>query len=222
MAPFAKIYTYPQNWRVHRAQILGAINGVEIEEVPDFTIGVTNKTPEYLAKNPIGKVPLLETPSGFVLPEGGAIALFAAESGPKAGQLLGTTPETRARIAQWIFFTDTEIAGILFIPIEMVISVIPYNQQMYDFCLSQAERALSAADKAVAGDKKFLVGDQLTAADVSLASCLAFFMAWFVDAEIRDKVPALMAYVDGILKLPEVAKYIPKVDKIEKRKRPAA
>ncbi|PON48744.1 S-crystallin [Parasponia andersonii] len=36
--------------------------GVKIEVAANFELGVTNKTPEFLKMNPIGKIPVLETP----------------------------------------------------------------------------------------------------------------------------------------------------------------
>jgi len=220
MAPLATIHSYPGSWRVQRAQILAGINGQEFDVPGDFKITVSNQTPEFLKKFPGGKVPALETPSGFRLTEGGAITLFAAESGPKAGELLGTTVEERARIAQWIFFTETELGGNTSLLIGMVLGMVEYSEALYNTIIGIIERNMVAAQKAVEGGKKFLVGDRLTAADVSVACCLANLVTQFVDAESRAKVPELMAYMERILKLPEVAKFVPKVNKVETRKKP--
>jgi len=220
MAPLATIHSYPGSWKVQRAQILAGINGQEIEVPEDFKFAVSNRTPEFLQKFPGGKVPALETRSGFYLTEGGAIAQFAAESGPKAGELLGTTVEERALIAQWIFFAETDLGGNGHYLTIMVLGMLEYSEYLYNTLISAIERNLAGAQKAVEGGKKFLVGDRLTAADVSVVCCLASLVAQFVDAESRAKVPELMAYMDRILKLPEVAKFLPKVDKVETRKKP--
>ena len=45
-------------------------------ELPAFEMGKTNKSPEYLAKFPMGKVPALETADGKTLYESGAIAYY--------------------------------------------------------------------------------------------------------------------------------------------------
>lgn len=66
MAPFGTIYTYPGNFRVHRAQVIAALNGLELN-IPEFAMGVTNKTPEFLAKFPLAKVPAFEGADGFCL-----------------------------------------------------------------------------------------------------------------------------------------------------------
>ncbi|OGT59235.1 MAG: glutathione S-transferase [Gammaproteobacteria bacterium RIFCSPHIGHO2_12_FULL_63_22] len=58
------------------------------------------RTPGYLAKNPNGKVPLLELADGRVLAESNAILCFLAEGSP----LLPSDPWQRAQALQWMFF----------------------------------------------------------------------------------------------------------------------
>lgn len=64
------------------------MNGLEIK-FPPFTMRETNKSPEFVTKFPLGKVPAFEGADGFCLTESIAIANYIAQSGPKAGQLLG-------------------------------------------------------------------------------------------------------------------------------------
>ena len=58
------------------------------------------RTPEFLAKNPNGKVPLLEIEPGVFLPESNAILCYLADDTP----LLPTDRLQRARVLQWLFF----------------------------------------------------------------------------------------------------------------------
>jgi elongation factor 1-gamma len=57
--------------------------------VPAFTLGEDNKTPEFLAKSPTGKVPVLETDQGCIFGSG-AVARFIARSRPHV-ELYGST-----------------------------------------------------------------------------------------------------------------------------------
>ncbi len=41
--------------RMAKVKVVAAFAGVELDVDPDFTMGVTNKTPEYLAMNDQGK-----------------------------------------------------------------------------------------------------------------------------------------------------------------------
>ena len=68
---------------------------IEIDSVTGET-----RTPEYLAKNPNGKVPLLELDDGRLLAESNAILCYLAEGSP----LLPADPWQRALCLQWLFF----------------------------------------------------------------------------------------------------------------------
>ena len=48
-------YTQAGGFRAFKILIAAEYTGVEVE-VPDFKVGEDNKKPEYLAKNPLGKV----------------------------------------------------------------------------------------------------------------------------------------------------------------------
>ncbi len=58
------------------------------------------RTPQFLAKNPNGKVPLLELEDGRTLAESNAILCFLAEGTP----LLPADGWQRAQVLQWMFF----------------------------------------------------------------------------------------------------------------------
>ena len=53
------LYTYPDSFRAAKALIAAQYSGASvrvISEPPEFVIGETNRTPEFLAKFPLGKV----------------------------------------------------------------------------------------------------------------------------------------------------------------------
>src|SRR2546428_840532 len=58
------------------------------------------RTPEFLAMNPNGKVPVLEIEPGAYLPESNAILWYLADGTP----LLPTDALQRAQVLQWLFF----------------------------------------------------------------------------------------------------------------------
>lgn len=53
------LYTYPDSFRAAKALIAAQYSGMTIKvvsEPPEFVLGKTNRTPEFLAKFPLGKV----------------------------------------------------------------------------------------------------------------------------------------------------------------------
>lgn len=50
------MHTYKGNKSADKALIVAEYTGVKISVPSDFEMGVTNKTPEFLKMNPMGKV----------------------------------------------------------------------------------------------------------------------------------------------------------------------
>jgi glutathione S-transferase len=59
-----------------------------------------SRTPEFLAKNPNGRVPLLQLDDGRLLPESNAGLFYLAEGSP----YLPSSRFARAQVLQWMFF----------------------------------------------------------------------------------------------------------------------
>ena len=73
-----------------------------LEEYP-LTAGKTRK-PAFLAKNPNGRVPLLELDDGRLLAESGAILFYLSDGTP----FQPADPFARAQMLQWMFFEQYE------------------------------------------------------------------------------------------------------------------
>ncbi|KAI0406096.1 glutathione S-transferase [Xylaria palmicola] len=228
MAPFGKIYSYPENLRVHRALIVADMNGLEIEVPSSFTVRVDNRTPEYLAKFPLGKVPAFEGADGFTLTESVAIAEYLARSGPKAGQLLGTgmlfllsgvvhhgadftrrtDPKSQSAITQWALFTEAEFFSNAFIPIAMgVLKVYTLDEKRFNDCITGLERDLKYLEVVLKGGKKHLVGNQVTLADLMVSSILFSGFKHVIDAEMRKDLPNVVAYAKNFFDVPAHKKH---------------
>ena len=95
-----RLYDFLESGNGYKVRLL--LNQLEIpfERIElDITKGAT-RTPEFLAKNPNGRIPLLELPDGTCLAESNAIQWYLAEGTP----LLPEDPVDRARVLQWMFF----------------------------------------------------------------------------------------------------------------------
>ncbi|KAF9604693.1 hypothetical protein IFM89_009129 [Coptis chinensis] len=88
------------NKNAYKALIAAEYSGVDVKLVEDFQMGVMNKSPGFVKMNPIGKVPVLETPDGPLF-ESNAIACYVVrlkENNP----LLGSSLIEYGRVEQWI------------------------------------------------------------------------------------------------------------------------
>lgn len=70
----------------------------------------TVKSPEYLALNPNGAVPLLQD-GDFLLTENVAILVYLAEMRPEARLLGDGTPRGRADVLRWLAFLNSDVHG---------------------------------------------------------------------------------------------------------------
>ena len=66
------------------------------------------KTPEYLALNPAGAVPVLEV-DGWALTQNAAILNFLADTFPESGLGGDGTPRSRAEVNRWLAFLNADV-----------------------------------------------------------------------------------------------------------------
>lgn len=79
--------------------------GIAFEVVEVDVLTGRTKSPEYLALNPQGKVPLLTTPSGVHIAESAAMLWLLAEGTP----LMPAAPTQRAQALQWMLFEQLRL-----------------------------------------------------------------------------------------------------------------
>jgi glutathione S-transferase len=94
------LYDFLDSGNGYKVRLLLAQLGIAHRRVElDIDKGET-RTPQFLAKNPNGKIPALELEDGTVLAESNAILCYLAEGTP----YLPATRLERAHVLQWLFF----------------------------------------------------------------------------------------------------------------------
>jgi hypothetical protein len=95
-----KLYDLKAGPNTRRVRIFLAEKGVTFPTVEVDRMKGENLTPEYLGKNPMGRMPLLELDDGTFIAESVAICRYVEELNPQPS-LFGTTPLERAMIEMW-------------------------------------------------------------------------------------------------------------------------
>ncbi|PZQ20410.1 MAG: glutathione S-transferase [Sphingopyxis macrogoltabida] len=149
--------------------------------------GPSMKDADYLAINPMGKVPAI-VHGGRVVTECAAICAYLADAFPSAG--LAPAVSERADYYRWLFFT----AG----PVEQAITarhfgIEPDAEQQRMAGFGSLDRALDTLETAVAG-KMFVAGNRFTAADVYVGSQID----WGLQFGTIASRPAFEAYIAGL------------------------
>jgi glutathione S-transferase len=154
----------------------------ELTEIP----GAQRRSAEHRRRHPLGRVPALELGDGTTMFESAAICLALADLHPEAGLIGPLGSAQRALVYQWAVFGMTELEAPLFRWVGEMSDGITASPAHDRFV--QAATALEAA----LGEGDWLLGGQLTVADVICASVLE-------GAHSRDLLcdwPGLVAYVE--------------------------
>lgn len=189
--PDIDFYTNPQS----RGQIvhwmleeLGEPYGIHLIEY-----GEQMKSPEYLAINPMGKVPAIRH-KGATVTEVPAICTYLAAAYPEKGLMPAAGTAQSAAFYRWMFFA----AG----PVEQAVTAKSMGwtasedkSRMLGF--GSMEDTYAALEIAV-GSSPFICGDKFTAVDVYLGSQLR----WGVMFGTVEERPAFTEYVARISERP--------------------
>jgi glutathione S-transferase len=95
-----KIYGDLGSGNCYKVKLLVQQLALQHEWVPIDIRKGESRTPEFLAMNPNGRIPLLQIADGIYLPESNAILFYLAEG----TALLPAARLARARVLQWLFF----------------------------------------------------------------------------------------------------------------------
>jgi glutathione S-transferase len=130
----------------------------------DIMQGMT-RTPEFLARNPNGRIPTLQLDDGTYLAESGAILWYLAEGTP----FLPADRVSRARVLQWMFFEqyshEPYIATTRFI-VRHLPSDSPRRAEITDR-KKRGYDALAVMEKHLA-TRRFFVDERYSIADIAL------------------------------------------------------
>uniref|UniRef100_A0A7C9CS98 Glutathione transferase n=1 Tax=Opuntia streptacantha TaxID=393608 RepID=A0A7C9CS98_OPUST len=197
------------NKNAFKVLIAAEYSGVKVELVKNFEMGVSNKTPEFLKMNPVGKVPVLETPEGPVF-ESNAIARYIARL--KADNpLYGSSLIEYAHIEQWIDFSAMEIdvnIGRWLYP--RLGFGLPYLPPAEEVAISALMRGLDALNKHLASNT-YLVGHSVTLADIIMICNLYYGFRWVMTKSFTKDFPHVERYFWTLVNQPNFKKVIGEV-----------
>ncbi len=95
-----RLYDYLDSGNGYKVRLLLSQLGIPFELVELDILKGETRTPEFLAKNPNGRIPVLELEDGELLAESNAILFHLADGTP----YLPDDRLERARALQWMFF----------------------------------------------------------------------------------------------------------------------
>ena len=187
-----KLYGDALSGNCYKVQLLLAQLDIPYQWVPIDILAGQSRTPEFLAKNPNGRIPLLEIEPGIHLAESDAILCYLAEGSAlfPADRLL------RAQILQWLFFEQYSHEPY----IAVARFIIRYLGRPADQEVRLQERyapgyaALEVMSQRLSA-RPFLVGDRYSIADIGL---YAYTHVADEGGFELERFPALTAWLERV------------------------
>ncbi len=192
-----KIYQHPFSSAAFKVRALVHELALPVTLVDVDMMKGEHKSPEFLAKNPNGKVPTLED-DGFILWESNAILCYLAAKKPESG-LLPTDARGMAQVQQWLQWHATTFSSSTGeVMMETVYAKMfgrTKDEAKYAAGMEKVRRDLGVLEKTLA-DKEFVCG-KLSIADFSLVSSLLLRTPMGVDLEAFPHVKAWVARMES-------------------------
>ncbi|KAK7932639.1 hypothetical protein PG985_003351 [Apiospora marii] len=216
MAPFGTLYTPKETLHPRARKIFAAaaLNGLELEVPADFVTSASSKTPEYLAKFPLGQIPAFEgkaaassaSSAPLLLTESTAIAQYVADSGPRREQLLGCDAATRALNQQWIQFNDLQFEAA-------AKDLAGWRIGYATYCAEREARAAADVRRWLAryeghlkekSGRAWFVNEEAegpSLADLVVGGTVFILCLVYMDEEMRGGYPNVLRFYEGLSKV---------------------
>ena len=147
-------------------------------DLPEVTVDLRSgeqRGPEHLARNPLGRLPVLELDDGSFLTESLAIIEYLEERWPEP-PLIGRSPEERARVRELERIAELGALG----PIARIVHAtrsplgLPPSPELARAAQAVLPEALARLDAVLADGRPFLAGERPSIADCTLAAAFQF------------------------------------------------
>jgi glutathione S-transferase len=205
-----RLYDHPASSNCMKARILLRQLGIEFEPVLVDLFRRETRTPEHLARNPDGRVPVLELDDGTTIPESGAILLYLAEGTP----FLPDDRRARAVVHQWMFFEQNQLEAQLAAARLLILTGRGDRYpEVLAAMVARGRGALASLARGLADGRPFVAGAEYTVADIALyayAHCAddagadprehSAVLAWL------ERVEATPGFVNDLAPFPEHAR----------------
>ncbi|MHA6493654.1 glutathione S-transferase family protein [Pseudomonas borbori] len=160
-----KVYGDYRSGNCYKIKLMLHLRGIVYEWVAVDILKSETQSEAFLAKNPNGKIPVLELEDGTCLWESNAILNFLADG----SEFLPSEPRLRTQVLQWQFFEqyshEPYVAVARFI--QLYQGMPEERREEYHTCHVRGHKALKVMEKQLQRTS-YLVGEQYSIADIAL------------------------------------------------------
>ena len=199
-----KLYTTKVAPNPRRVHIFLAEKNIEIDCV-EIDLGKSeNLAPDFVAKNPLGRVPVLEMDDGTYLAESVAICRYFEELYPEP-PLFGTDAKDKAIVEMWNRRMESEVLGNVSNCFRHTHPYwegrIPQVPAFGELCRTNLLERMKWLDEELAG-REFIAGGRFTVADITAFT--GFQLARIPKIRIGEELTNLTRWHDAVAARPSV------------------
>lgn len=161
-----RLYDYLPSGNGYKVRLVLKQLGLPYERIEVDIMKGGSRTPDFLAKNPNGRIPVLEVPDLGFLPESHAIIWYLAEG----SDLIPENAFERARMLQWMCFEQYQVEPNIGTVRFWTRMLRKTRNELGDKLIEKKKAGYAALDvlEESLRDCEFLVADRYSLADISL------------------------------------------------------
>ena len=139
--------------------------GVDVDWIETSAFDGSTRTPQFLALNAAGQVPVVVLPDGRTLAQSNAIMLYLAEG----SRLVPVDAYDRARMFEWLFWEQYSHEPVIAVRISRLHYLKMREDELDPALLTKGNAALTRMESQLT-QSAYLVGASLTLADIALVA----------------------------------------------------
>lgn len=174
--------------------------GLPYEWIEIDSFSGQTRTPEFLALNPAGQVPVVKLADGRVLAQSNAIMLHLAEG----SHLVPRDPFERAKMFEWLFWEQYSHEPCIAVRIARRYYLHQRDDELDPALMTKGVAALARLELQLA-QSDYLVGDSLTLADIALVAYTRVAHRGGFDVSPYPALRAWISRVEGDLGIESAA-----------------
>lgn len=191
-----KVYCDYRSGNCYKVKLMLHLLAKEYQWIAIDILKGETQSEAFLARNPNGKIPVLELEDGTCLWESNAILNFLADG----SEFLPTEPRLRTQVLQWQFFEqyshEPYVAVARFI--QLYQGMPEARREEHARCLALGYKALKVMEKQLERTP-YLVGEQYSIADIAL---YAYTHVADEGGFSLEAFPAIRAWLDRVASHP--------------------
>ena len=201
-----KLYDYLPSQNGFKIRLLLQHLGQPYQHVPVAIFQGESRAPEFLEKNPVGAIPVLEPEPGVYIAESNAILCYLAEG----TAYLPAERLARTRVMQWLFFEQYYVEPTIgTLRFWVLTNKVKANEALAAGKRGAGERALDALERHLSR-RPFLANDSYSIADIAVFA----YSHLAADAQFDlSSRPSLVRWIERVkgqsTALPKVYPYTP-------------